>query len=240
MKRLFLLVLFGSGSVLADLACTTGSLSTYTVSSFSCTLDQFTFKEFVFAVTATSGGPTAIGASSITVTPSVTSNPSGRLLSLAFSSAGFSVSAGQSITYEIRFNVDPQPDIIIEADDILNSNTPVAPGAADIITNLCVGGQWTGIIPSCSAPGVISTLNVFHHGTPTGNQLTDSVTFAPVHLLGYDDYITLNGGAAGGGGSSSITGITNSTLVTPEPASLGLCLTGVALLALRRLLAKYA
>ena len=231
MKKTICLALMGSWS-LAAAPCTTAPLSTYTVTGFNCTLDLFTFKDFLFAVPA-SIGVTPISASAINILPTVTNGS----LGLTFSSQGFSVGAGQSVTYEFRYNVDPPPDIIIESDDQLNSNTPVFPGSADLVTNLCVGSQWIRTPSFCDPPGTTRTLHVFHNGTPTGNRLFDSTTFPAVNRIGYDNFLKLDGGR---NGSSSITGFENVTVTAsvPEPASLGLFLAGAALLASRRLRAK--
>ena len=236
MKKVILTAMLWGGSLMAA-PCTTTTLDVYTTTLFSCTLDQFTFKDFLFAVPAFSG-VTPLTASAITVTPTITTTVNGDLLGLQFSSTGFSIGAGQSVTYDIRYNVDPQPDIIIEADDQLNTNTPVAPGFAIVLTKLCVGGQWLGVTPSCDVAGGVHTLTVFHMGSSTGNQLTDSVTFAAVNRVGYDNYIHLDGGAAGGGGSSAIGGFSNVTVTVPEPSAIAMFLTGAAFLALRSLGAK--
>jgi hypothetical protein len=228
MKKLFWAAFIGAGSLLGG-PCTTAGLDTYTVSGFTCTLDGFTFKDFLFAVPASSG-LTPITAAAITVLPGINHTPSGDSLGMSFTSPGFNITAGQSVTYNIRYNVDPQPDVIIEADDTLNANSPVSPGTADILTRLCIGGQWLGTTPSCDVTGGFQTLTVFHHGTPTDIKLTDSLTFGAVNRIGYDNYISLNGGPTGGGGSSEITGLGNATLDSPEPATIGLFLAGAALL----------
>ena len=236
MRSTILLPMFLVGATLfGTTTCTNATLDIYTSSGFSCTLDQFTFKNFVFNVVSSSG-TIPIGASSINVLPTLTPGVKGDSLGLAFKSQGFSVGANQSVVYDISYNVDPQPDIIIESDAQLFTSTPVAPGFADVSTTLCVGGQYvirTSLF--CDSPGTVKTLHVFHNGAATGNQLTDFTTFAAVHAIGFDNLITLNGGR---NGSSSITGIGNTTVAAPEPASLGLLLAGAALLAVRRLRAK--
>ena len=234
MKTTILLSLVLGGGTLFAAPCTNTTLDNYIGNGFTCTIDQFTFKNFFFNV-VTSSGIAPIAASAISVLPAVTATPNGDLLGLTFNSTGFRVGAGQAVTYDIRYNVDPQPDIIIEATDQLGTNTPVAPGTADVLTKLCVGGQWLGTTPSCDVTGGSQALTVFHHGTPTGNQLSSFITFAGVSRIGWDNYISLNGGA---GGSSSITGITNTTYTVPEPASVFLFLSGAALLGARRLRPK--
>ena len=161
MKKAILLALLGGVSLIAG-PCTSAPLSTYTTTGFTCTLDQFTFKDFFFGVGATSLGYSPIGASSITVRPTINTSASGDVLGLDFSSTGFSVNGSQFVNYEIRYNVDPPPDIIIEMDDQLNSNTPVAPGFANVNTNLCVGGKWTSPI----------VLSATKRGGPSNDELS--------------------------------------------------------------------
>jgi hypothetical protein len=236
MKTRLLLWMFLAGSTLfGATACTNTTLDNYLARGFSCTIDQFTYKDFYFNV-ASSFGVTPIGASAINVLPTLTAGKQGDLLGLAFTSLGFSVGANQSVVYDIRYNVDPQPDIIIESDDQMITNTPVAPGFANVATSLCVGGQWvvrTAVF--CDSPGVVKPLFIFHNGTVSGNQLFDFTTFPAVHSIGFDNLITLNGGLSG---SSSITGFGNGIVAVPEPASFGLFLAGAALLLARRLRAK--
>ena len=233
MKKTILMVVLGGASLVAA-PCTVAPLSAYTAAGFNCTLDQFTFKEFFFGVISSSPGYNPLPASGIIVTPAFAPLSTGNRLSMNFSSQGFAVNGIDFVTYDIRYNIDPPPDIIIETDDQLFTNTPIAPGTADVITKACVGGKWT-IGPICNAPGNIMLLHVFHNGTPFGNQLFNSITFPGVHILGIDNFITLTAN----GQSSSITGLTNGvTEATPEPASICLVLSGLALAALRRLRPK--
>lgn len=236
MNKALLLAVVACAS-LAAAPCTSGPLSTYAVGGFTCTIDQFTFQDFYFGVGAYSTGYTPIGASDITVAPALSVGVNGAVLGLSFSSTLFSVSGSEFVNYQIRYNIDPPPDVIIETDDQLNTNTPVAPGYVDIITKVCVGGLWGGTPPLsfCDITSGIRTLHVFHNGTPTGTvQAFDSTSFPGVHVLGIDNYIALYAM----GSSSSFTGITNSTTATPEPAAGAFVIFGLGLLAARRLRAK--
>lgn len=238
MKKGILLVLLGFGSLIAG-PCTSAPLSTYTATGFSCNLDIFTFKGFFFGVVSSSSGYAPLAASSITVGPTLTQTANGNVLGLGFSSTGFSVTGSEFVTYDIRYNIDPPPDIIIETEDRLSTNTPVAPGLVDILTNVCVGGNWIiGASATCDSRAGARLLHVFHNGTPVvpgGIQLFDSTTFPGVHLLGLDNFITLRANGA----SSSFTGLTNNaSTAAPEPAAMALVLSGLALMAVRRLRAK--
>jgi hypothetical protein len=233
MKKLIMLAIGAAGCVLAA-PCTSAPLSSYLTTGFTCTMDAFTLQDFFFQATASSGY-TPLTASSITMTPLITPGPSGDKLGLSITSSGFSVTSRDFVTYDIRYNIDPPPDIIIGMDDDLLTNTPVAPGFVNVVTDLCIGGQWSVSILSglriCGSPGTTASLNVFHNGTPTGTvQLFDGVTFPGVHLLGIDNKITLNANGA----SSQIRGLTNTTLTAPEPATAGLLLAGFGLMAFRR------
>ena len=238
MKKLICMALFWGGSLLAS-PCTTAALSVYTSTGFTCTMDSFTIQDVFFAVGATNL-TSPLTASAITITPSITPTVNGDLLGLAFSSGGFSVASGKFVNYEIRYNIDPPPDIIVEMDDQLNTNTPVSPGFAKVDTKVCVGGKWlvdsfTGLL-FCDTPGTVKTLKVFHNGTPSGTvQLSDLTKFPGVHIVGVDNLIVLDAQA---GGSSSITGLTNIATAAPEPSSVALVLSALGLFAARRFRSK--
>jgi hypothetical protein len=229
---------------MAATACTSGTLDSYiqtTGANYLCTLSQFTVSDVFFQVGATNLSTTAqASALTINVVPTITHLTAGDSLALAFSSTLFSVGNGSFVNYEIRYNVDPPPDIIIEMGDDLNTNTPHAPGFAHIDTNVCIGGKWvqpTSGALFCDTPGTVSTLHVFHNGDVTGNQLIDLVTFPGVHVLGVDNLIDLDA-MGGAGATSSITGVTNVLFATPEPATAGLAFAALALMASRRLRGK--
>jgi hypothetical protein len=237
MKKGILLLLLGGGSLVAG-PCTSGLLSAYTTAGFNCTINQFTFQNFFFGVGTHSTSYTPIAASDISVAPALTTGANGAVLGLGFSSTLFSVTGTDFANYEIRYNIDPPPDIIIETEDQLSTNTPVAPGYVDILTKVCVGGRWTGSVTvACDVTGGVRTLHVFHDGTPVSPgrvQLFDSTIFPGVHVLGIDNFIALNANGA----SSSFTGITNNTTAAPEPAAMAFVLSGLAVMAARRLRMK--
>jgi hypothetical protein len=185
-------------------ACISGnSLATYeALGPTGCYVGPLLVEDFVFSVVSTSGGATPVADTSITVT----TQSLGDTYGLVFGSSGFNVSSGQSVSYLIGFTWDPSGDIR-NASDILD------PGAADILTDLCVGAAFSGV--SCS--GTPLTLQVFQP-----SQLFDSVSFSPVSVVGVLDNISLDGS----GGSASFESIENDVTV-PEPAAGALAAGGL-------------
>jgi hypothetical protein len=172
---------------------------------------EVAFYDFDFSVLASEGGAIAIAASDILVTPTLT----GQNRTLTFSSAGFSVTGTEAITYEVSYNVDPHPILFGFAIE-METFTPVAPGIADIDTQLCIGAPFT---PACA--GTPAVLNVFHAGTTS--DLFDSVAFgSAVADVGVRNAISLTANGA----SADFDNFSN-TLRVPEPAALWLIALGV-------------
>jgi PEP-CTERM motif-containing protein len=229
----FALVLGCGGPALAtpylfSPACTTGTLASYIAlgggPTGGCSIDtEVRFFDFSFTVLSTGGGAIPISAASITVTPVL----NGADLSLTFSSAGFSVSGAESVSYLLAYTIDPHPILKLFRDNLLTS-TPTFPGLASITTNLCIGAPFGGTLlaPTCS--GTPDSVMVFHNGTTFS--LSDSTSFAPVADLGVRNIITL----AANGATSSFTGLTNTVQVTPEPVTLLMMGTGLLGLGLSR------
>jgi hypothetical protein len=185
-----------------------------------CTIgDEIAFMDFAFLVLASGGGAIPVTPADIVVTP-VLSGPNSRLI---FSSAGFSVTGAESITYLLAYNIDPHP-ILSFFEDELHTETPVFPGLASITTALCIGAPFGGtlLLPTCAA--IPASVTVFHNGTTF--DLTDSVSFSPVADLGVRNTITL----AANGASADFTSLTNTVQAIPEPTTL--LLMGSALLGL--------
>jgi PEP-CTERM motif len=203
--------------------CTVGTLASYVALGGSgCTVgNEVAFMDFSFTVLASGGGAIPVGPAGITVTPVL----SGSNSELIFSSAGFSVTGAESITYLLAYNIDPHP-ILNSFETELFAETPVFPGLVSITTDLCIGAPFGGTLlaPTCAATPAL--LTVFHNGIAF--DLSDALSFSPVANLGVRNTITL----AANGASADFTSLTNTVQVTPEPGTLmllGSALLGVGL-----------
>jgi hypothetical protein len=179
--------------------CISGnSLASYEALSTGCTVGPLVAKDFTFSVLSFGGGAIPIAAADIEITTEPTA-PNFGLSFSAFGSPGFSVTGAQFVTYLIGYTLDPSGDIR-SASDVLD------PGQADIMTDLCVGAAFVG--STCSATPL--SLHVSEGAT---TQLTDSIQFASVAVLGIRDNISLDAN----GGSASFTSLSSTSMV-PEPA----------------------
>jgi hypothetical protein len=201
--------------------CAVGTLASYiALGGAGCTIgDEIAFMDFAFLVLASGGGAVALTPADILVTPVESGSNSGVIIS----SAGFSVTGAQSITYLLAYNIDPHPIIRVFEDELF-TETPVFPGLASVTTGLCVGAPFGGtlLLPTCA--GTPASVTVFHNGTTS--DLTDFVSFSPVADLGVRNTITL----AANGASANFTSLANTAQVIPEPATL--LLLGSAFVAL--------
>lgn len=185
--------------------CTSGAtLDTYvTLGVAGCTVGPQTVNNFNFFSSA-SGGATAIPDTDITVTPIFGSGFYG----LLFASSDFSVPLG-SVSYTIDYTWDSIP--------IRGLGDDLDPGDVNILTNGCVGAAFVGV--SCSATTVSVSVNP--------SQLTDTMFFSPIAILGIINTITESADL----GTANFGGVENDAYVTPEPASFYLAAAGVAILA---------
>ena len=195
-------------------ACTTETLANYQALTSGCTIGPpptFTFSDFMFTASVTSGSPTLLTTTGITVTPD---NATPGALALQFASSGFSVGNGEGVKYVISYTVDPPPPEIIRFASALDP--PPFSGLAQVQTELCVGAAFVGA--TCPT-GITDTLTVFQNGA--SSMLNDSTDLSGiVATLGVINTITLSAGAVAPGDPASFSSFSN-TVVTnvPEPAS---------------------
>jgi hypothetical protein len=209
--------------------CTAATLDVYTaLGATGCTIDDFIYKNFAFQTLSATGGAIPISAEAINVQPS----SGGGNMNVFFTSSGFSISGTQFVQYRIDYTVDPLPPVIIRFEDDMIAESPVAPGTADITTDLCVNSLFGDVTP-CAAGGTFLSLNVFHHGTPTDKKLFDQVMFPGTNLVDVRNTITL----AANGATSQIDGFGNVTGL-PEPGAYVLAGSGLLALLLRRVRSK--
>lgn len=184
--------------------CVSGTLASYIALPTGCTIGLFTFQNFAFTIPLNVGVLTPLTASDIAVSVVPTAGFSGLSYAAAYSAIG-----SQAITYEIDWAIDPPPPILHAFELDMFTNTPVAPGTADITSSLCVGALFVGV--TCS--GTATSVTVFHHGS-AGSMVNNLVTFAPNNILGIHTSIALDGHTTG---SSSFTSFSASSV--PEPAT---------------------
>lgn len=140
---------------------------------------------------------------------------------ITFTSSGFSVTGGNTLEYTLTYEVDPPPIIIRTVTDDLETSTPVAPGFAHLPATVCLGAPFT---PGNVCNAANQTLDTFHNGTPSGNQLIDSTTFPVQNTIGISTFFDLEANGA----SSEITGLQSIVTFTPEPANYLPALFGLA------------
>jgi hypothetical protein len=196
--------------------CTADTLANYiALGSGGCNVGALTFMDFAFSTVSSSGGPIAVTAADITVTPVIAGNRAG----LNYASAGFSVTAGQSIQYLLAYTID-DPPIIHGFELEMFTNSPVFPGLAQIDSVECVGAAFVGMV--C---GGTTTLNsVFDNGVSVSHK--DVKFFAGTVIVGDRTTITLD---ATGGGSANFASF-NGLAIVPEPGPFWLTAGSVLLL----------
>ena len=212
--RLLLLFTFCALPSLFAAACAPALLSVYDTSGFTCQVNAYTVKDFVYSQIS---GTILIPDTAITVTPVFGVNT----LGLQFSSNQFTVSGTDTAKYLLAYTWDPGD--IRGFTDFLDTDPPVFPGLAKISTDLCEDAAFIG--PLCS----MTTANV----TVSDNGVTlihsASVAFSPsIGTVGVRNTIELDGNGA----SAVFTSFTND-LVVPEPATSIGCLLALGLLGLR-------
>jgi hypothetical protein len=218
---LLLPVLFGQAALAAPV-CVTANLADYETTASPCTIKVLTFESFNFKTVFATGRVVPVAASQITVAPVDPSSLAG----LHYSSSGFSVSAAQSVQYQLKYVVRDPPIIHGYQLKLVDPVTP--PAFITITSEECLGAAFVGI--TCPTSSTV-TNTVSDNGITA--VLNDVVFFPPVHIIGELTTITLD---AHLGGSASFTSFEEDALLAPEPQSFALVAFGVALLVLTPLL----
>jgi len=228
MRYIQLFILFLAGIVPFHLAfgstmiCSTGTLAVYEgLGSGGCTIGGATVASFG-AVGGTSGA-TEIGPTLVTVTPSGgTGNPD---LTFSVSRTANAPTLLESIfTYTIS-----GPAFTMDTITLSNSSE-TADGATTDIQNYCIGGNFgPDGVDGCtgSASGVLLALD--------GVINTGQTTISGATLLSVTDDFTLDGGTAGSASGGTFDDQFTATTSTPEPSAFLLTVSGLALVAARKL-----
>jgi hypothetical protein len=188
-------------------ACAPSSLSSYIALGLSgCSMGHVVFYDFAFSVLGVGGGASPVAPSAIAVDPAQISED----YRLKFSSAGFSVSGNEFITYLLAYTVDPHP--ILTFDDFMQVDSPVFPGIVSITTNLCVNAAFAGSV----CPATAASLTVFDNGVTSHPVESGSFTSVPpINVLGVRNEILLQAN----GTSADFSSLTNTLGFAPEPAA---------------------
>jgi hypothetical protein len=223
-KMLVVCLLFCAVAPSATL-CATDSLFNYeALGAGGCTVKGLPFSGFTFSVVFANGGAVPVTAGQITVSPVDPDLEGG----LNFASDGFSVSAGQSVEYQISYSVDDPP--IIHGWD-LQLFDPVTPPATITITSMeCLGSAFSGT--SCPTSSTVTNTVSDNGTTPV---LRDKEYFPITRTVGVLTTIELD---AHLGGSASFTSITQQAVLAPEPWPAMLTPSGLLLLVFARRLRR--
>jgi len=199
-KLLMLSLLVCLSSVVKAAPCSGGTLADYTVTGFTCTLNDLTFHNFSY-VSSAFGGAVAPGASGVAVNPEIVGGNDGLLFSSGWL-AGPSQIDDSLITYSATCN------------GCLIHNLVLIMGG---------GGGKTGLATvSETSTSVTPNVSLITGGT----QLTDMTTFTTsVGSITLTKDVGVSGGTDGFANISAVSNLFSTvTTLTPEPQLILLCL----------------
>ena len=223
--------------------CADGSLHSYVVlGGTGCDIGALTVKDFQFLVQDSSVGYAALTDTLVNVSVYASGSPVGMRFTADPASSGFHVAGNEFVHYVLTYAIDPPP-IIIRGDEPpevggpppgggpppsvpppppkiiagfevqLVAQSPVPPGLARIITDLCVGHALNPSSSFCIGPS--GQLIVFDDGTAASELVGSALIVPPIHLLGVRHQIELTAGGA----SADFNALVTETQTIPEPAS---------------------
>jgi len=208
MKKTLLLISFivGSGFSAWANSCMTGTLASYEVSGFSCTVGDLTFSNFSY-LSASDGGALVPSDAGISVNP-VTS--------------GFGADTGLVFTALWGVGVNQSED-----SSITYSVTTTNPGGiTDLLLDMVGGASGQGVATTAesSATGPTSLFTEFGPGTDIPSDGTTIFVPAGSPLTLTKD-IGVSGGTVAGGGAhiSDVYNLFSEGSTVPEPSLLILC-----------------